>query len=187
MSEMSMLRSRRLLNYVSPTAHLLEPVGNFVRIDRQSVFIRLVVIVGPAGKIHDHDIFAADVLVRMPDTCRDIDELSAILRKNDLGNETARRRVASIIKEYEQKFTRENAVAIVMQLVHAPAFDHSGTERESVGEDEWIGMPLPSRIEHLEHRSALIDMSSEVARGDARRQRANPVAFGCSRGLIANA
>lgn len=73
-----MFGSRGLLNYVSPAAPLFEPVGNLVRVDGQAVFIRIVVIVGPGRKIHDHDIFAADVLVRMPDTCRDIDKLSAI-------------------------------------------------------------------------------------------------------------
>ena len=170
-----------------PPARLFEPVGDLVGIDRQSVFIRLLVIVGPGRKIHDHDIFGADVLIRMPDAGRDIDELPSIFRKDDLGNQTARRRIASVIKEDEQEFTRENAVAIVMQFMHAPAFDHPGTERKHVSEHDRICVPLPARVEHLAHRPALIDVSDEVARGDARWQGANPLTLGCDRGLVASA
>jgi hypothetical protein len=182
-----MFGSRGLLNYVSSAAHLFEPVGNLVGVDRQSVFIRMIVIVGPGRKIHDYHIFAADVLVCVPDTSRNVDELPAIFRKDDLGNQTAGGRVASVIKEHEQELARENAVAIVMQLMQAPTFNHSRTERKSVGEDEWIDMPLPARVEHFANRPALIDVSGEVARSDARRQGANPATFRCDRGLVSSA
>ena len=102
------------------------------RIDREPVFVRLGVIIGRGREVHDNCVARADIVVRMPNEFRDIDQSAMMLAQGDLADLAACRRVRAHVIHDEFQFALQNAVSIFMQLVQVPALYHARPDGEAV-------------------------------------------------------
>ena len=118
----------------SVALHRVELVRDQIGIQRKPVFVRAGVVVLNGREIHDQAVFASDILVCMPDTLREAEKLAALLREIQLQNVTLGRGVRSRVVEDYFHLALQEAVAVVMLLVHRPAFDETRTNRIEIAE-----------------------------------------------------
>jgi hypothetical protein len=71
----------------------------------------------------------------------------------------------------------QQAVAILMLLVQPPAFDDPRPNREAVGKNQRLGMPIPPRVIHFHDRTTLIDMRRQLAKLHALDQSVGVASF----------
>src|SRR5215211_4138214 len=124
-------------------------------------------VVWPGGEVdHDHTP-GPDVPVRVPDVRRDVHQTPPVFGQDDRRDLAVGGRVRSVVVEVHLHLTEEDEVPIFVLLVHAPTLDHAGLYRESVGEDQRVLVPVPSRIEELGDRAPSVYVGHRVAKRDA--------------------
>src|SRR5215210_324154 len=124
-------------------------------------------VVWSGGEVdHDH-IPGPDVPVRVPDVRRDVHQTPPVFGQDDRRGLAVGGRVRSVVVEDHLHLTEEDEVSIFVLLVHAPTLDHAGLYRESVGEDQRVLVPVPSRIEELGDRAPRVYVGRPVAERDA--------------------
>ena len=145
-------------------------MGDQIRVERQTVFVGTGVIILDGREIDDHDILRADVAIGMPDMARHIDEPRAGGREIDFRNLAASRGIGPRIIHHEFQFALDDEIAVLMELVKAPALDEPGPDREHIGIDERFRMPVPTRIIKLGDAATLIGMAEHIMKGRTMRQ-----------------
>ena len=162
-----LVRGSKRREGTSLASSILESVGNLIRIQRQAVFVGILVVVGDGGEIDYHHIFGADVLIRVPDTGWNVHESPPMFGEHYFGDQSKGRRIGTLVVKHNLHFTEQNEVSILMQLVHTPALDPARADRERVGENQGTFVPSPSRVEQLTDRSSRIRMSDGITKGES--------------------
>ena len=151
----------------SITAHREELVRNQIGIKRKPIFVGIRVVILNGREIYYLAVFASDVLVCMPDTTGDAEELAAVLTEINLQNHAERRRFMTRVEKNHLHFSLQEAIAVFVLLVHRPAFDDAGTDRVEISEYQRVGMPLPSWIKHLADGAPVIGVQNQIAHTDS--------------------
>src|SRR4051812_44277459 len=97
-----------------------------------AALVRRISVVRMRRVVHENRLLVTPVLVGMPDAGRDPHDTRRLRGEPDLVHAAPRRRILPPVEQRDPDVRPGNEIAVGLHLVHAPALDAPGADREAI-------------------------------------------------------
>src|SRR5262249_19383262 len=133
----------------SPVWTGIELKWYFAGPDRQPPLVRAAMIIGFGGHVQEQRIGHAYVFCGMINACGDAHQPTVLLCQKNLVDQAERWRALAGIIQHPADRPEADKQTVIRGLMHDPAFDPAGPDRDLIDEDDWLPGKIPFRAHHL--------------------------------------